>query len=168
MKIFIPLLLAMACSSTPKDEDLLLGKEKKFLLTIQKRAKLLPQTYEFTQTNVPEQDPILKALIKYYPFADVKIVTAQMNENKVPSGAQQIETYMKAENDAIVDQMIKLIDAFRIIPPEQMNKTQEALDRFSLEIRKRQQTYRSPIKCFNEKDCPSENMCLSAGFCAGN
>jgi hypothetical protein len=168
MKIIILLLLAMACSTTPKDEDLLLGKEKKFLQSIQKRARLLPVTYEFTQDNAYEQDAILKELIKYYPFADVKIVTAQMNENKIPSTANHIEDHMKAENDSIVEQMLKLIEAFRIIPKEQISKTQEALDRFSLEIRKREQTYKAPLKCFNEKDCQSGQSCLSAGFCANN
>lgn len=159
----------MGCSShqSPKDE-LLLEREQFFLASLAKRDKLIPSHYYFTEQNKTEHDAVLKGLIDYYPFADVKLVTESMKAARIQPSALEIEKYMKEENDSIVDQMTKLVTAFRLIPKEQLAKTQESMDRFSLQIRRRMENYQAPKKCFNKIDCSSNQICLEAGFCAAH
>lgn len=163
MKYLLLIVFCLACSSTPKEVKLL-EKEQLFLTKLIKRDPLIPASYQLT--DLAEKDAVLKGIIHYYPFADAKIVTEQMIQKNIDPTPQNIEAAMKFENDNVIDQMNKLIEAFRVIPQEQMARTQESLDRFSLQIRRRQQSYTAPIKCFNEKDCPANHICLKAGFCS--
>ncbi len=165
MKFIILLIFVLSCSSKPKEESLLLGREEAFLQKLENRTLLIPQSFDINSVSESERDLTLKGLINYYPFADVKLVTTKIQNQKLETSSQNIEKEMKAENDQIIKQMNDLIKAFRMIPPEQMNRTQESLNQFSLQIRRRQQTYESPTKCFNDRDCSGEMRCLTAGFC---
>ncbi|MFY7993847.1 MAG: hypothetical protein ACOVP4_11180 [Bacteriovoracaceae bacterium] len=166
-KFYLLFLVFLGCSShKSQKEGPLLEREQIFLTSLVQREKLIPSHYRFTEENKSEHDAVLKGLIHYYPFADVKLVTEKMKVAKIQPSASEIEKYMKEENDSIVDQMTKLVTAFRLIPKEQLSQTQESMDRFGLQIRRRMENYKAPKKCFNKIDCSSNQICLEAGFCA--
>ncbi len=169
MKILIILLILVGCSSSQNKEDLRpLAKEKKFLTHFNIRPVLLSQTYTFPKENSHEKDLVLKELINYYPFADVKTVIAKIKTVTSEPSPNLIETYMRHENNSISSQMIKFIDAFQTMTPEQLKTAQQHMDALSLQIRTREQKYKAPMKCFNDKDCSDSLRCVAEAFCAAH
>lgn len=167
MKYLIILLILMGCSSAQNKEELRpLALEKKFLIQFNTRPTLLSQTYTFPKEDNQEKDLVLKALIDYYPFADVKTVISQIKTVTTDPSPNLIETYMKNENTNLSVQMIKIIDAFQAMNPEQLKKAQAHMDALGLQIRTRQQKYKSPMMCFNDKDCANSLRCVAEAFCA--